>query len=112
VTCWRSRLWYPPRWPTRTPPGPSKERLAIARARQIARTQNRVITSSFPLEDADLTTVERIRSLQLDFAGWVDLFHTVASTEARTIFAQSGAPVAIGGVSTQITRLADQPIPS
>jgi signal transduction histidine kinase len=82
---------------------------AIARARQIARTQNRVITSSFPLTDADLATVERIRSLQLDFAGWVDLFHTVASTDARTIFAQSGAPVAIGGVSTQITRLADQP---
>jgi signal transduction histidine kinase len=78
---------------------------AIGRARQVARVQERVVTGAFPLETADTTTQERIRSLQLDFTGWTDLFHTVASGEARTIFAQSGAPVAIGGVSTQVTRL-------
>ena len=81
---------------------------AIGRARQIARVQERVITSAFPLAEADATTLDRIRSLQLDFTGWVDLFHTVASAEARTIFAQSGAPVAIGGVSTQVTRLLER----
>lgn len=78
---------------------------AIGRARQVARVQERVIVGAFPLAEADRTTLERIRSLQLDFTGWVDLFDTVASTEARTIFAQSGSPVAIGGVSTQVTRL-------
>jgi signal transduction histidine kinase len=78
---------------------------AIGRARQVARVQERVITSAFPLESADTTTRDRIRSLQLDFTGWSDLFHTVASAEARTIFAQSGAPVSSGGVSTQVTRL-------
>lgn len=78
---------------------------AIGRARQVARVQERVIVGAFPLPDADRTTLERIRALQLDFTGWVDLFDTVASTEARTIFAQSGSPVAIGGVSTQVTRL-------
>jgi signal transduction histidine kinase len=82
---------------------------AIGRARQIARVQERVITSAeFPLAEAGATTLDRIRSLQLDFTGWVDLFHTVASAEARTIFAQSGAPVAIGGVSTQVTRLLER----
>ena len=79
---------------------------AIGRARQVARVQERVITAGFPLEAADATTRDRIRSLQLDFTGWTDLFHTVASPAARTTFAQSGAPVAIGGVSTQVTRLA------
>ena len=78
---------------------------AIGRARQVARVQERVITGAFPLESADATTQERIRSLQLDFTGWTDLFHTVASAEARTIFAQSGAPVAIGAVSTQVSRM-------
>jgi len=78
---------------------------AIGRARQVARVQERLISDAFPLDEADRTTLERIRSLQLDFTGWVDLFHTVASAEARTIFAQSGAPVTIGGVSTQVTRL-------
>jgi signal transduction histidine kinase len=78
---------------------------SIGRARQIARTQQRVVTSAFPVVEADINTLERIRALQLDFSGWVDLFHTVASGEARTIFAQSGAPVAIGSVSTQVTRL-------
>lgn len=78
---------------------------AIGRARQVARVQDRAITASFPLNEADRTTLERIRSLQLDFTGWVDLFHTVASSEARTIFAQSGAPVTIGGVSTQVSRV-------
>lgn len=78
---------------------------AIGRARQVARVQERVVTDAFPLSSADATTRDRIRSLQLDFTGWTDLFHTVASAEARTIFAQSGAPVAIGGVSTQVTRL-------
>jgi signal transduction histidine kinase len=78
---------------------------SIGRARQIARTQERVVTSAFPVIDADVNTLERVRALQLDFSGWVDLFHTVASSEARTIFAQSGAPVAIGSVSTQVTRL-------
>ncbi|HVR34066.1 MAG TPA: nitrate- and nitrite sensing domain-containing protein [Acidimicrobiia bacterium] len=78
---------------------------AIGRARQVARVQERLISDAFPLDGADRTTLERIRSLQLDFTGWVDLFHTVASAEARTIFAQSGAPVTIGGVSTQVTRL-------
>ena len=78
---------------------------SIGRARQIARTQERVVTSAFPVIDADVNTLERIRALQLDFSGWVDLFHTVASAEARTIFAQSGASVAIGSVSTQVTRL-------
>ncbi|MEX2278754.1 MAG: nitrate- and nitrite sensing domain-containing protein [Acidimicrobiia bacterium] len=78
---------------------------AIGRARQVARVQDRAITVSFPLNEADRTTLERIRSLQLDFTGWVDLFHTVASAEARTLFAQSGAPVTIGGVSTQVSRV-------
>lgn len=78
---------------------------AIGRARQIARAQERLITAAFPLESADITTLERIRALQLDFTGWVDLFHTVASADARTTFAQSGAPVSIGGVSTHVTRL-------
>lgn len=78
---------------------------AIGRARQIARQQEQVIVEGSPLGDADRTTLERVRALQVDFTGWVDLFHTVASAEARTIFAQSGAPVAIGGVSTQINRL-------
>lgn len=78
---------------------------AIGRARQVARVQERAITASFPLDEADRTTLERIRSLQLDFTGWVDLFHTVASSEARTIFAQSGAPITIGGVSTQVSRV-------
>lgn len=77
---------------------------AIGRARQIARQQEQVIVAG-PLQEADRTTLERVRALQVDFTGWVDLFHTVASAEARTIFAQSGAPVAIGGVSTQINRL-------
>ncbi|MDX1448020.1 MAG: HAMP domain-containing protein [Acidimicrobiia bacterium] len=78
---------------------------AIARARQVARAQERVIVTAFPLTEAERTTLERIRALQVDFTGWVDLFHTVASAEARTIFAQSGAPVAIGGVSTHVNRL-------
>lgn len=80
---------------------------AIGRARQVARTQARVIEGAFPLDEADRNTLERIRSLQLDFGGWIDLFHTVASPEARTAFAQSGAPVTIGGVSTQVSRLLD-----
>ncbi|MEX1005512.1 MAG: nitrate- and nitrite sensing domain-containing protein [Acidimicrobiia bacterium] len=80
---------------------------AIGRARQVARVQERVITDAFPLSSADATTQDRIQSLQLDFTGWTDLFHTVASAEARTTFAQSGAPVAIGGVSTQVSRLLD-----
>ncbi|MFP5332319.1 MAG: nitrate- and nitrite sensing domain-containing protein [Acidimicrobiia bacterium] len=78
---------------------------AIGRARQVARQQERVIVANAPLSDADRTTLERVRALQVDFTGWVDLFHTVASAEARTIFAQSGAPVAIGSVSTQVNRL-------
>lgn len=78
---------------------------AIGRARQVARQQERVIFEGFPLDEADRTTLERVSALQVDFTGWVDLFHTIASAEARTIFAQSGAPVAIGGVSTQINRL-------
>lgn len=78
---------------------------AIGRARQVARVQERVITDAFPVVSADATTQDRIRTLQLDFTGWTDLFHTVASAEARTTFAQSGAPVAIGGVSTQVNRL-------
>ena len=82
---------------------------AIGRARQVARVQERVITAAFPLASADATTQDRIRSLQLDFTGWTDLFHTVASAEARTTFAQSGAPVAIGGVSTQVNRLVESP---
>jgi signal transduction histidine kinase len=78
---------------------------AIGRARQVARVQERVIVDAFPLSEADRTTLDRVRSLQLDFTGWADLFHTVASAEARTLFAQSGAPVTIGGVSTQVNRL-------
>ncbi|HSJ27634.1 MAG TPA: ATP-binding protein [Acidimicrobiia bacterium] len=86
---------------------------AIGRARQVADVQERVITAG-PMSGADTTTLELIRSHQADFTQWVDLFHTVASPEARTIFAQSGAPVAIGGVSTQVSRLlvADDSTPS
>jgi signal transduction histidine kinase len=77
---------------------------AIGRARQVATVQERIVMGA-PLSEADSTVFELIRSHQADFTQWVDLFHTVASSEARTIFAQSGAPVAIGGVSTQVNRL-------
>jgi signal transduction histidine kinase len=83
---------------------------AIGRARQVARVQERVIVDAFPLSEADRTTLDRVRSLQLDFTGWADLFHTVASAEARTLFAQSGAPVTIGSVSTHVNRLLESAV--
>lgn len=80
---------------------------AIGQGRHVARIQGRVILQDLVSSSATDTTVDRVRDLQLTFVGHVDTFHTVASGEARTIFAQSGAPVAIGGVSTQIDRMAD-----